>query len=954
MAKEDPFGWRGSMLLSAAPMQSHAALSHAAALEDTVDFDGARYDKVALIGQGGMGQVWLGWDNVIKRNVAIKIPLGDHASMHANRLMREVLLMARLEHPGIVAVHDVYQDDARPNFVMALVRGQTLEDLLESRERALLTHMLQICEAIGHAHQNGIIHRDITPRNVLVSEDGNAKVIDWGLAVAAEDEEADRVYAGTRGFIAPEVQQGERVTPRSDVWSLGALLQQIIERTETNDAALSAIARRAMASKPERRYADARALGDELRRWFEGRRVDAYDVTLWRQTRRFVKLYRRVILASLLVVFAVIASLTWGVVRSNEEAHRARLAEQSAQRASQRASQANQTAQKTLGIMHRRAAKRALHSGNYREARREIDAALRASRTPEVLGVLASIEMTPEATKQLELQYGPCENRRILTDRPEQWICRRDTKHVELWEGTRRVWSITVDFISKIDVIGDKMYILTGYYYVAYDVQTGKMLWFDHREGRLAHFYGNTRTSLTRDVVMDEMNVELRIDHVCPDRAVHFVSQLDNTYMIFCEHSVWALQPDGQKRRLDLYIKDKPVHAAKDHRGRLWVVNASGDLVMEGGQKIFRFGESMKSLTAIKGTPYLVAHGLKGRVRVFDVRQRDWVLELPHGAKSSRVLPDGSLSLLWADGRMQQWSFDKNHPIWRYRHNENGFAHVTWTRDGKRVCGVDGASFVHVIEPHRGKVYQPTPMGRLVGKWVTTSIYDQHCYAAGIDSFGVFKVSTDEQTRKVRLSLVHQFEHAIRRFALFADHSVGFVHTGSKIHYYQGGQHDRLYRRHIADDVLLQAIDMEIEPSHNGALLVLKNSIAYWSPPALPIYFMENAKRYYAGSIDRMGRVALVNREEVGVYKQDQLINRWPLKARPVDVAWRPGFDQVVTGNLNGEVSVWDISGKLLLRAQPHSSRVGTLAVSKDGQYLATVGWDGHMYILDLSVIERY
>ncbi len=244
-----------------------------------------RYDLEELIGQGGMGEVWRAHDRLLDRKVAVKVlsaALADPG--FATRLEREARIIARLEHPGIVAVHDVGSlPDGRAYYVMRLVPGRRL-DAYATPERPLgelLRTFDRIVEAVAYAHAHGILHLDLKPSNVMLGPFGEVLVMDWGVArvqgAAWLDEAAGTAgVIGTPGFMAPEQAAGALVDERSDVFGLGAVLGALLERRPDAPRAVAAIVRRATAPDPAGRYPTAAALGDDVRAFLDGLPVSAY------------------------------------------------------------------------------------------------------------------------------------------------------------------------------------------------------------------------------------------------------------------------------------------------------------------------------------------------------------------------------------------------------------------------------------------------------------------------------------------------------------------------------------------------------------------------------------------------------------------------------------------------------------------------------------------------------
>lgn len=207
------------------------------------DFSGTRYRIVAEIARGGMGVVYEAEDLELQRRVAIKVMSDDN---------REPRLIAQLEHPGIVPVHDSgVLPDGRVFYAMKLVRGR----MLHSDDNLRL--FLRLCEAVAFAHSRGVVHCDLKLSNVMVGEFGEVLVMDWGIA--------NTTAAGTRGYMSPEQERGDPVDSRTDVYSLGAMLRERAPLPRR----LAAIAAKATAINPSDRYASASELADDVSRFLD-------------------------------------------------------------------------------------------------------------------------------------------------------------------------------------------------------------------------------------------------------------------------------------------------------------------------------------------------------------------------------------------------------------------------------------------------------------------------------------------------------------------------------------------------------------------------------------------------------------------------------------------------------------------------------------------------------------
>ncbi len=202
---------------------------------------GDRYVLREQVGRGGFGIVWRAHDNLLRRDVAVKAiefpTILDDAEQAVirTRVLREAQAAARLNHPGLVTVFDVIEEDGRPLIVMELVRAPTLADLVarqgplaEQRAAAIALDMLN---ALGAAHSQGIIHRDVKPANVMVSDAGHVQLGDFGIAAVIDDPKLTNSgnLAGSPSYMAPEQAENQPPTAATDLWGLGATLYFAVE-----------------------------------------------------------------------------------------------------------------------------------------------------------------------------------------------------------------------------------------------------------------------------------------------------------------------------------------------------------------------------------------------------------------------------------------------------------------------------------------------------------------------------------------------------------------------------------------------------------------------------------------------------------------------------------------------------------------------------------------------------
>jgi len=219
-----------------------------------------RYRLERLLGRGGMASVWLATDLVLERPVAVKIIADTIASdpEFRARFRREARVAAGLSHPNLIGVYDYADGAERPYLVMEYVAGDNLAQRL-SRKAAIDSNLLarELLGALAHIHAAGIVHRDVKAQNILITQDGKAKLIDFGIALPADATALTRTgnLLGTARYVAPEVMRGERATERSDLYSCGVVLRDCLRGDPAVE--LRALVERLCAPDPRDRPASA-------------------------------------------------------------------------------------------------------------------------------------------------------------------------------------------------------------------------------------------------------------------------------------------------------------------------------------------------------------------------------------------------------------------------------------------------------------------------------------------------------------------------------------------------------------------------------------------------------------------------------------------------------------------------------------------------------------------------
>jgi serine/threonine protein kinase len=268
---------------------SDAAVEHLRAVAELPDFSGSRYRLLREIARGGMGVVYEAEDLELERHVAVKVLATELAGGDfAERMRREARVIARLEHPGIVPLHDAGTlPDGRVFYAMKLVRGRRLDEVAATRLAAegdaaaniaeLLRLFLRVCEAVAFAHANGVVHCDLKPANVMVGEFGEVLVMDWGVACGLAELPGAKIIAGTPGFMSPEQQRGQPLDAATDIYALGTMLGSILAPlVDALPRRLLAISAKAAAEAKSDRYSSVGELAADVICYLDGRSLLAY------------------------------------------------------------------------------------------------------------------------------------------------------------------------------------------------------------------------------------------------------------------------------------------------------------------------------------------------------------------------------------------------------------------------------------------------------------------------------------------------------------------------------------------------------------------------------------------------------------------------------------------------------------------------------------------------------
>jgi WD40 repeat protein/predicted Ser/Thr protein kinase len=350
-----------------------------------------RYRLIRLLGEGGMGAVYEAEQDSPRRIVALKVVRpGLASSALLQRFRHESQILGRLHHPGIAQVYEAgLADDGQPFFAMEFIRGLPLDEYARLRAQTLperLELLARVCDAVQHAHDQGVIHRDLKPANILVEETGQPKVLDFGVARAID---ADLLTGagltqtgqllGTPSYMSPEQMTGNSaaIDHRADVYALGVILFELAAhrlpyRLENRPLAeatrliveedsprlgwlnpdlrgdVETIAAKALAKDPARRYASAADLAADLRRWLAHEPILARPTSALYQLRKFARRHRGLVGGVLATGVALVLGLVGTILFAVAEARQRGQAEENALQAEQNARTANHEKREAL------------------------------------------------------------------------------------------------------------------------------------------------------------------------------------------------------------------------------------------------------------------------------------------------------------------------------------------------------------------------------------------------------------------------------------------------------------------------------------------------------------------------------------------------------------------------------------------------------------------------------
>lgn len=955
-----------------------------------------RYQVGGLIGRGGMGHVLIAHDRLLDREVALKVVRPDRAAgpNAAQRLAAEARVTASLDHPSIVAVHDIgAAKDGTPFYIMRLVRGRSLSEEITSRQTleerlGLLRAVLTATEALAYAHHRGVVHRDIKPDNVMLGEFGEVQVMDWGLAVPSGH--VDPGPVGTQAYSSPEQTRGEPVQSSADVWSLGILLLELVlgrpQEPGTTATVLASLAHTngphpappellaviagCLHPDPLKRLT-TRALADDLRRFLDGRRVAAYTYPLSALLARLVRAWRVPLIVGAVALVVLAAVLISGRARLIEERDRA--AEALANLYSEQA------------VVH-------FEAGRLREAAESAARALTSSSESSTQAGLTQADARgalmarhSPMTRSFELDLpGHCPLARL--DPSGRWLLCLGLAKASLWElgrdqpaAWRHLWTRD-STATQGHILPDSMSVVLVEQAAGKPAQTpasdpvltrvaldsGHPLG-EHTDWAASEFL----TTRTRAVALNGGLLLLAPTDATPAQVIRGPCRTRiNVVAAAPDEKTWAVAcSDGE-------LLHGPVGEVPTRR--LAPPNISDDLTV--------VGPTAMAL----GTDRLVWADLRGRLRLMEIRgeatETAWKRELP--GSITRLAMDELIWLTMADGSLRVLSMDGDDldtlPI--------GSATRGLSRDDQGQVLALGEHSVSAWTPPAA--WLPHRMSLAPGTGLTGAVpsTDGNLLAASVADGRLMIVATNGQrvvTRRPRNELAKPVAWsrdglelsgswmtnagvvtlatdtwnekapggratgtAVRRTLALADGLTLAVAYDHRTVLYRGIEAP-LSLPGLAAETF---VDAGASPDGALALLVPEGSAAVVVLEASTL----DVRRFPTDATAQVGdigntRIIVLGRGTIAFVldtngRQRSLTSA---SARIADLAIMADERLVAGGLVDGKVAIWDLTnGELVARLHAHTERAAYVESLPDGHTLVSASWDGTARLWDLSLLS--
>lgn|GEM_PF-895153 len=934
--------------------------------------DDARYVDGGLLGKGGMGEVRAAHDRRLSRTVALKT--SREQGRGRDSLVLEAQLTARLEHPGIVPVYGAGETaDGRPYYTMPVVRGRSLgQAIAEASSLAerlrLVRHFVDACQAVAYAHSEGVLHRDIKPANVMVGEFGETLVVDWGLSVTLLVAKRGVSSAGTPEYSAPEQRAGGALDTRSDVYSLGASLHELLTgaRPSIDDLPplqphsptseipreLAAVVHKATAARREERYSDVTALVADVEAWFEGRRVGAYDYTAWDLLRRFVSEWRTPLLLVLLGFAATAFAVANGYRNTTAERDRAISAEGEAISARERSDS-------NLGQALVAQAVEAAADGRRAEAELLAARALGISESPDARGVLAQSWGQDRPRLLHRVEQPPCVH--VFDSFGDEWLC-RETNGLS----RRRLRGEVVEVVGAIDenvisarLVDDAVFFGDpdlGYGRwdeggVNHRTMPGQTLFIDSdRQVGPVSVYGNGNVfSIPRAggaaAVAEGADMQ---------RGVADIALVGTTTLYLLRGGQIEARAPGPPPTIRT-VGHLPLQggvpmrlsAAQDGSRRVAATGSTGTVYVADIDDVsagfgFDSGLSVLAGRALLYDQHLVVFSPEVGVVLYDLESRALIATLPGRALAVHWMGPGLLRLLHRDA-VEDWAVP-SHLTPHVIPHSSGISAVSVDHRGELVASAHGLGQIRIASLSTGAT--------VTEAWVHHRVMKDVAFAPGSD---VLVAAPAERHILVRMEgpdwepQIIPATDVFRRVAWTSDSEllaipygwdiVRFTWEGGAVSDSRFGFGDRfvdLDRHEGAAGVVLRAEPGEFFEVVGERITQLGEDVS--------------GRGIAAGG----GVVAVLASRRLTIHDEHGTRSVTWEGPENQDVAVSADGRFVAVGRVDGTIIVWDPGSlKKLAVLRGHTARVAGLAFTPDGKRLVTGSWDGDVRVWSVDALHE-
>jgi hypothetical protein len=931
---------------------------------------GPTFEVGGLLGRGGMGEVRVAHDRRLGRDVALKTAHpGDPRA--AQRLTREAALTARLEHPNIVPVYAAgFDESGRPWYAMRRLPGRSLADSIATspsgpEQLRLVRHVLEAAEGIAHAHARGVLHRDIKPSNIMVGPEGETVVADWGLACTLE-EAAGASLAGTPGYMSPEQGRPGPIDTRADVYGLGAVLFTLLsgrappavgpvpplrEVAPGVPPELAAIAHRALAPELADRYPSARAFADDLRAWFEGRRVAAYAYSTRELLRRATHTFRLPLSVGAVASVALALAVSWGWSRSVAEQGRAR-------RSEGLAIAAQAEAESSLGAALAAQALSAARAGREMEAEILAANAIVHGPSPIARGILARQSLLPHFRL---LRRGPrlegCPNSDLSPDATVYFCLRPDGVEVRDLFAPDELRAFAAGDFDTAGFDGAGRIVL-------FDRERAAWRWEPPAEperialpflaprrigdsafpGRFVGF------GTGRETLVEIQTGAVLVDHTCAkdQKGLSVFVRRSGSLVIGCSDGAIREGSVGAEPRLLGRIppsEGAPMSLSEGPDGRLWVGTLRGEIrPLDGSAPALSLPEQSIRRLEISETRG-AAMTDAGLVVVWN---------LADGAELGRIHgPPGPLRWQTADHTLRVVSDhaedrlipDVTAPA-SVRFPE-GVGALAISPDGADVAVGLGDGWVHVLSRATGATVQ---------SWrAQTGVVKDLAYSSDGQRLAVGTVTTDSQpVYDVRDGAVQAQLPGVKVRRL-----IGLPRAGWIVASYDPRLMQVRDRPGAAAEPLTLATesmtDLERDPTGARAAAIAAEDVVWRIEDGEVATATRLGARPEARAVAPVGAQTLI-----GTSVQIQLIGpngqttrTWPVTSPVNELAASVDGQTFASGHLSGDLHVWSLAEpEAIATLIGHSGRVNSLEFSPDGATLLSGSWDGTLRSWDMAVLR--